>query len=256
MYGEPELVVKSHLLGDSACRDVHNSRVRLIVSVLRQIPAEFAVLNSLSTKMAGFFQSAGKHKKLFFFTVSTSSCGMVAADAVLICAVHSAACSDHAPLALLYALVATTSNALHAVSAPQSYILANAGACITSRPLWVLNMKPDPAKHLLVVTCAANAFMCASDLEHSCLHLTSWLLLVITMVTWLNCISLHVKMSTSKSSTSLIDGMFLTAICYDSGDLVLHSAWQHCVVDYMWHVRAPLSIYHTATCCWLRLQMS
>ena len=77
----PDLVVKSHLLGGSACRDVHNSRVRFIGSVLRQIPAEFAVLNSLSTKMAGFFLSAGKHRKLFSFTVSTSSCDMVAADA-------------------------------------------------------------------------------------------------------------------------------------------------------------------------------
>jgi len=81
VYGEPDLVVKSHFLGDSACRDVHNSWVRFIGSVLRQIPAEFAVLNSLSTKMAGFFLSAGKHKKLFSFTVSTSSCDMVAADA-------------------------------------------------------------------------------------------------------------------------------------------------------------------------------
>ena len=80
MYGEPDLVVKSHLLGDSACRDVHNSWVRFIGSVLRQIPAEFAVLNSLSTKMAGFFLSAGKHKKMFSFTVSTSSICCVAID--------------------------------------------------------------------------------------------------------------------------------------------------------------------------------
>lgn len=59
----------------------------------------------------------------------------MAADAVLPCAVHFGAYSDHAPPALLYALVATISNALHAVSAPQSYILANAGACVASRPL-------------------------------------------------------------------------------------------------------------------------
>ena len=80
VYGEPDLVLKSHLLAGSACRDVHSSCVRFIGSVLRQMPAEFAVLNSLSTKMAGFFLSTGKHKKLFSFTVSTSSCDMVAAD--------------------------------------------------------------------------------------------------------------------------------------------------------------------------------
>ena len=81
VYDEPELVLKSHLLAGSACRDVHSSCVRFIGSVLRQVPAEFAVLNSLSTKMAGFFLSAGDRKKLFSFTVATSSCDMVAADA-------------------------------------------------------------------------------------------------------------------------------------------------------------------------------